>query len=90
VSTTTDKVWNVVVEIHERGDDTEARAIMDIEGTTVGGWGRARRSPDDPGAPHIGEELATARALGDLAHRILEVSAMQVERHTAHDLRPHH
>jgi hypothetical protein len=35
---------------------------LEIEGTTLGGCGRARRSPNGPSVPRIGDELATARA----------------------------
>jgi len=73
------KVWTVVVEIDETGAETQARASLEIEGAMLGGWGRARRAPSDPQVPRIGDELATARALSDLAHRILDVTALEVE-----------
>ena len=78
-TTPTDKTWIVAIDIEEKGDETEARASLEIEGATLGGWGRARRSPTDPNVPRIGDELAAARALSDLSHRILEVTALEVE-----------
>jgi len=83
------KAWTVAVEIEEMGDETEARASLEIEGATIGGWGRARRSPSDPNVPRIGDELATARALGDLAHRILEVTALEVEQFSSGEVHLH-
>jgi hypothetical protein len=89
MSGTNQKVWTVVVEIDESGDETEARASLEIEGAMLGGWGRARRSPSDPRVPRIGDELATARALGDLAHRILDVTALEVEQFSTQDVHLH-
>ena len=40
----THKTWMVAIDIEEKGDETEARASLEIEGATLGGWGRARRS----------------------------------------------
>lgn len=48
------KTWTISVEIEELLDETEARASLEIEGTTLGGWGRARRSPNDPSVPRTG------------------------------------
>jgi len=79
MSQTTAKEWVAVIRIDETGDETVARATLTIEGETVGGWGRARRNRVDPSVPRIGDELAAARALSDLSHRILEVAAVEVE-----------
>ena len=73
------KEWVAVIRIDETGDETVARATLTIEDNTVGGWGRARRNRMDPSVPRIGDELAAARALSDLSHRILEVAAIEVE-----------
>ena len=35
----------------------------------------ARLNPHDPDVPEIGDELAAARALSDLAHVLLEAAA---------------
>lgn len=64
------KVFTVEIEVHEHPDHTEAKAVLDIDGDVRGGWGRARRNPTDPERPRIGEELALARALTDLAHHL--------------------
>ncbi len=73
------KVWSVEIAIDEDSDETQARAHLELGGRTVGGWGRARRNPDDPGVPKVGEELAAARALSDLAHKLLEEAATIIE-----------
>ena len=83
------KVWTVEVILDERGDETQAKATLEIDGTSVGGWGRARKSPADPRVPRIGDELAVARALGDLAHRILDMTAVEIEQFSAGDVRLH-
>ncbi|HET6950865.1 MAG TPA: dsRBD fold-containing protein [Acidimicrobiales bacterium] len=64
------QVFTVEVEVWEQPDHTEAKAMIEIGGEVRGGWGRARRNPDDPDRPIVGEELAIARALGDLARHL--------------------
>jgi hypothetical protein len=73
------KVFTVQIEVVEHPDHTEAQARLDIGGSQRGGWGRARRNPSDPDRPRLGDELATARALSDLAHRLLDDVASQIE-----------
>jgi Rv2632c-like len=65
------------IEITFREDDrhTEARASLSIRGVTFVGTGRARRHPADPNMPMVGEELAAARALADLSHKLLDAVA---------------
>ena len=43
------------------------------------GHGLARRHPDDQEVTQIGEEIAAARALSDLAHQLLGDAAGQIE-----------
>lgn len=73
------KILTVEIEVVEHPDHTEAKAKLDLDQETRGGWGRARRNPDDPDRPRIGDELATARALSDLAHHLLDEVATQIE-----------
>jgi hypothetical protein len=42
------------------------------------GVGRARLNPDDRDVPEIGDELAAARALSDLGHRLLLAAAADI------------
>lgn len=54
---------------------TEARTSLAIRGARFIGFGRARRNPTDPNLPMVGEELAAARALSDLSHKLVEAAA---------------
>jgi hypothetical protein len=65
-----ERVFTIKVEVHEEPDHTEAKALLDLDGRVRGGWGRTRRNPADPERPRLGEELAIARALADLAHHL--------------------
>ena len=73
------KIFTVEVEVQEHPDRTEARAVLDLEGGVRGGWGRARRNPADADRPSIGDELAIARALVDLAHHLGDEVASEIE-----------
>jgi hypothetical protein len=74
------KIFNVEIAVEEHADSTEAKALLDIGDDRYGGWGRARRNPSDPDRPRLGDELAMARALNDLAHHLLDEVATQIER----------
>ena len=69
------------VEIVLRGDDRETHAEARLTRGRPGmvGSGMARRNPDDQEATQIGEEIAAARALSDLAHQLLSYAAGQIE-----------
>jgi len=73
------RVWTVNVVFTE--DDTTTRADAVLEGAPLDlrGWGRARRNPADPDVPAVGEEIAAARALHDLAHHLIEQAAHTIE-----------
>jgi hypothetical protein len=79
----TTKTWNVQVHINERGDDTIADATLSLDNKMeVHGHGQSRRNPSDESEPRIGDELATARALSDLAHQLLATAATDIESRT--------
>jgi hypothetical protein len=79
----TTKTWMVQVRIDEDDDTTKVEAVLDAEGKTgIRGHGRSRRNPTDPAVPMIGEELAAARALSDLAHHLLDSAADDIESST--------
>lgn len=74
------KTWQVQVFLTEDGDATHAEAVLRTrDQTDLRGVGRARRNPVDPSVPEIGDELAAARALSDLAHKLLEVAAHDID-----------
>jgi len=83
------RVWTVEVIFTEDDDRTRADARLNAGGRVLNGWGRARRNPADPDVPAIGEELAAARALSDLANELVHEAARAVERFEGHpvDLR---
>jgi hypothetical protein len=65
----------IEMTFEEDADHTEARAALILRGATFTGRGRARRNPADPELPVVGEELAAARALSDLSHKLVEAAA---------------
>jgi len=82
-------VVSVEVLLEEGEDETQAEAIFELRGQRVVGWGRARRNPSDPAVPQIGEELALARALSELSHKLLEAATAQIERYEGHRVSVH-
>jgi hypothetical protein len=74
------KKWTVQVDIDEHEGSTRAVARLregDTESLT--GTGLARLNPSDRDVPEIGDELAVARALSELSHRLLDVAARAIE-----------
>ena len=88
------RTWNVSIQLFDaddvNADDvvTKAHAVLTTSsGTTLKGYGRARRSPGDPHVPEIGEELAAARALREVADRLLKATSddiSELEHHEVH------
>lgn len=77
-------VWTVEITFNEDEDKTRADAVLIGSGDELQGWGRARRNPIDPDMPAVGEEIAAARALTDLAHHLLEQAAHRIESWEGH------
>ena len=70
----------VETPLHEEGREPRAEAHMTRNhGIKVSGHGLARRNPDDRKVTEIGEEIAAARALSDLAHKLLSAAAGEIE-----------
>ena len=77
------KTWTVQVMLNEDGDDTIADAALAVENKMqLRGRGMSRRNPRDELEPRIGDELAAARALSDLAHQLLAAAADDIEAKT--------
>lgn len=72
----------ITLSIHLTEDETTtvATAMLDLRGDHFESEGRARRNPDDPSKPVIGEELAIARALRKLESQITEAAEDKIER----------
>jgi hypothetical protein len=74
------KNWKVDIFIGERDQTTHAEArLMPVNEVTLTGSGMARLNATDHDVPEIGDELAVARALSDLAHRLLNAVAEDIE-----------
>lgn len=72
--------WTVEVFVGEDDGRTYAEAALhDDIGNHVLGTGRARLNPVDPDVPEIGDEIAVARALMDLGHRLLTTAAHDIQ-----------
>ncbi|MGZ4444446.1 MAG: DUF1876 domain-containing protein [Nocardioidaceae bacterium] len=70
------KNWHVDILVGEREGGTHAEArLMPGESVTMKGSGQAHLNPTDSDVPEIGDELAVARALSDLAHKLLQAAA---------------
>ena len=76
---TTIDSWPVEVSISEQDGKTLAEAQLTRGGVGMIGQGVARRNPDDQEVMQIGEEIAAARALSDLAHQLVSDAAEQIE-----------
>ena len=72
--------WSVRLSVSETDGETnaEARLLMDGDVQRTG-RGRARLNPADLDVVQIGAEIAMARALSDLAHKLLHAAAAGVE-----------
>jgi hypothetical protein len=62
--------WKLTFEAVENEDFCEMVVHLDAGDRSLSGHGRSRRNPADPSVPQIGEELAAARALHDLANHL--------------------
>ena len=72
--------WSVALTVQEHDGQTRAEARLDLgENAHLLGHGTARRNPSDPNVLEIGEKIAVARALSDVAHMLLGSAAMQLE-----------
>jgi hypothetical protein len=71
--------WPIEISLHEEDRETRAEVRLTKDSVGIVGHGLARRNPDDQQVTQIGEEIAAARALSDLAHQLLSDAAGQVE-----------
>jgi hypothetical protein len=70
------RTWHVELFVDEEGDRTVARAVLHTEAPLhVEGRGETVRNPVDRDVPEIGDEVAAARALHDLADALLTTAA---------------
>ncbi len=84
-----EQIWEVNVSFSEDADRTRADAVLELAGQRFHGFGQAKRAPQDPNVPVIGEELAAARALSHLSHQLLEAAAERIESFEGHSVELH-
>ena len=85
----TTKVWSIEVSLTEDPETTHAHAALKLGDRAFNGYGVARRNPSDPEVPRIGEELATARALSDLQHKLVHAAVAAIEAFEEHRVALH-
>lgn len=67
------------MQVVEAGAKTTADVGMTTgSGRVLHGHGTARRHPDDPEVPQIGDEIAVARALFEMAHKLLDTAGDEI------------
>ncbi|WP_405475255.1 DUF1876 domain-containing protein [Streptomyces sp. NBC_00009] len=82
--------WHLDLSIDDSGSETGAVAQLRLpDATEMSARGHSKRHPDDPVQTLVGEELATARALNDLAHQLLRKAAHEIEEKTHAPAHPH-
>ncbi|MGZ4287908.1 MAG: DUF1876 domain-containing protein [Solirubrobacteraceae bacterium] len=81
--------WTVNISFTEEGDRTRADAILELASQKFHGFGQAKRAPAGPNVPVVGQDLAAARALSDLSHKLLEAAAERIESFEGHPVKLH-
>lgn len=72
--------WHVEIEFTEEGHRTSAAALVRLgDGSEVRARGYAMRHPSDPDQLKVGEEIAGARALMDLASQMLQKAHTEID-----------
>jgi Rv2632c-like len=72
--------WSVSVSVAETDGQTRAEARLVMSGgDELIGHGQARRNPADREVARIGAQIASARALADLAGQLLHAAATAIE-----------
>ncbi|MGH3657260.1 MAG: DUF1876 domain-containing protein [Micromonosporaceae bacterium] len=86
MTTATTTQWTINLTFQEDPDHTTATAqVRTPAGQHLKGLGQARRNPHDRPVARIGEEVAGARALSNLAHELLEYAAREIESNVRRD-----
>lgn len=76
------KSCRIDVLVEERDEKTRAKARLSWAGSTLVGVGVARLDPADPPVAAIGDELAIARALSDLANQLFAATSTDIQAST--------
>ena len=84
-----EQFWRIEIAFTEEGDRTRADAVLELSNQRFHGFGQAKRAPEDPNIPVIGEDLAAARALSDLSHQLVHAAADRIEAFEGHPVKLH-
>ncbi|BBX95799.1 DUF1876 domain-containing protein [Mycobacterium lacus] len=76
------KTCQIDVLIEEHEERTRAKARLSWAGKSIVGVGLARLDPADEPVAQIGDELAIARALTDLANQLFALTSSDIEAST--------
>ena len=72
--------WHVVLEFEEDDRHTRAVALVRLpDGTEVRSQGHASRHTVDADQPRVGEEIAGARALNEIAMQLLTKAHTEID-----------
>ena len=77
--------WKLTFETREDEDHCDMVVHLDAGDRSLSGHGRSRRNPTDPSLPQVGEELAAARALHELANHLTQDAWAMIEASTRAD-----
>lgn len=72
--------WHVELEFEEDDQHTRAAALVRLpDGSEVRAHGQASRHRVDPNQPRVGEEIAGARALNEIAMQLLTKAHREID-----------
>lgn len=82
-------LWNAELSFAEGDTVTRTDVVLHADGRTYRAWGRAKRNPMDPDRPHIGYEIAAARALEHLALQLRGIAEHDIEEFEGREVHVH-
>ncbi|MGW1542603.1 DUF1876 domain-containing protein [Streptomyces sp. NPDC002309] len=83
--------WHVELEFEEEEAHTRAAALVRLpDGTEMRAHGHAARHHTDSPQPRVGEEIAGARALNELAMRLLTKAHEEIDTASGRTSHPIH
>lgn len=81
--------WHIELEFAEDNHRTRAAALVRLpDGNEVRAHGYASRHPSDKNQPRVGEEIAGARALNELAMKMLTKAHDEIDEASGRTSRP--
>ncbi|MHB9861129.1 DUF1876 domain-containing protein [Streptomyces sp. YIM S03343] len=83
--------WHVELEFMEDEEHTKAVALLRLpDGSEVRAHGHAARHHSDSNQPRVGEEIAGARALNELAMELLTKAHVEIDQASGRTSHPIH